>query len=285
MPYSKPDEFEPDDMEMAANDPAPKRSTRRDESGTQCIHRSLGVMRLLASGSRHGLKLVDISAALDLSHPTTHRILKALEEEGVVERVHGSRRYTVGAEAAWLGLAATDRFPINAAAAPVLDGLSKAIGDPVFLAVASRHDTIYADRRIGAFPSQTVRLSIGARRPLGVSIAGRTMLAFMPERKVDEVLTQNASRFDAYQCDAGIILEGMREARNRGYLCADSVTASENRVISVPVLNMVGAPVAAISIIAPHHRLPSSRIPRLVPMLRAAAQDISRSLTEKAKVA
>ncbi|MBJ6987882.1 MULTISPECIES: IclR family transcriptional regulator [unclassified Devosia] len=258
-----------------------KPRARRDESGTQCIHRSIGVMRLLASSPREGLKLVDIASMLDLSHPTAHRILKALEEEGVVERVQGSRRYTVGTEAAWLGLAANERFPITSVAAPVLDGLSASIKDTVFLAVPSINDSVYADRRTGSYPVQVTTLAVGARRPLGISVAGRAMMAFMGDRKIEAVLAQNSARYEPYRMTAETVSASVREARNAGYLWADSVTAKDRRALSVPVLNMAGNPVAALSVIAPIHRLPEGRIPSIVPILKQAAAEISQSLVKR----
>lgn len=264
---------------------SPIRRPRGEETGTQCIQRSFSVMRLLASASRQGLKLVDIASALDLSHPTAHRILKALEDEGVVERVRGSRRYTIGRETTWLGLVASERFPITEAAAPILEKLSGVVGDSIFLAVPSLNDTVYADRRMGSWPVQTTTLAVGARRPMGVSIAGRAMMGFMPDRKVDAILAENGRRFESFRCGTDKVLEGLREARNRGYLYSDSVIAREKRVLSVPVLDMGGAPVAAISVIALSQRLPEARVPRLVPALRNAAQDISRVLTERAYAA
>jgi len=133
---------------------------------------------------------------------------------------------------------------------------------------------------MGFYPVQSTTLSVGARRPLGVSVAGRAMLAFMPERRMDTVLRENSERYEAYGCTPQSLLEGIGEARRSGYLCADSLTARDKRAISAPVFNMAGAPIAAVSVIAHHSRLPASRIPRLVPMLRDAAQDISRSLSE-----
>lgn len=259
-----------------------KPRARRDESGTQCIHRSIGVLRLLAGSAQEGLKLVDIAYMLDLPHPTAHRILKALEEEGVVERVQGSRRYTVGTESAWLGLAANERFPITAVAAPMLESLSASIRDSVFLAVPSINDSVYADRRSGSYPVQVTSLGVGARRPLGISVAGRAMMAFMSDRQIDAVLSQNSARYEPYRMTAETVQDSVREARSCGYLWADSVTAKDRRAISVPVLNMAGNPVAAISVIAPTHRLPEGRIPNIVPLLKSAAREISQSLVRRA---
>lgn len=55
------------------------------------------------------------------------------------------------------------------------------------------------------------------------------------------------------------VQDSLEDARRQGFLCADSVTAQDRRAISVPVLNMAGNPVAAISVIAPISRLPEAR--------------------------
>ncbi|GGO38453.1 transcriptional regulator [Gemmobacter aquaticus] len=257
-------------------------SIRSETSGTQCIHRSFAVVRMLASGSAEGEKLVDIAATLNLSHPTAHRILKALETEGIVERARGSRRYQLGSEAAWLGLAAFNRFPITRLASPVLDRLVETVGDSVFLSVPSHNDSVYADRRFGAYPVQARRVAVGARRPLGVSVAGRTIMAYMKPERLEAVLRENADRYGDWRCTESQILCGAEGAREQGFLCSDSVVNSERRVLAVPVRDIVGHPVAAISVIAARPRLGGERISRLVPLLREAARDISTALHRQA---
>lgn len=258
------------------------KDARGAAAGAQCVHRSLGVMRLLAGSPPEGLRLVDIAAKLDLSHPTAHRILKALEEEGVVERVRGSRRYTIGAEALWLGISAANRFPIASAAAPELDRLAQLAGDSVFLTVPSQNDAVYAGRRFGSFPVQTTALSIGTRRPLGVTVAGRTIMAYLPQRRLQEVIDTNSPRYADFRCSPEMVADSAGQARAQGFLCANSLTAPKKRVLAVPVLDIVGKPVAALSVIAHESRLPGSRLSGLVAELKAAASEISERLTSRA---
>lgn len=254
------------------------------KSGTQCIHRSMGILRLLAGSPPDGVKLTDIAAALDLSHPTAHRILKALEEEGVVDRVRGTRRYTIGSEAAWLGLPAAQRFPIASVAAPALDRLSELVGDSVFLAVRSRNDSVYVDRRIGTYPIQATRLSLGARRPLGVSVASRAIMGFMSKSKLVPILDENEPFYARFRLSRSQVEEDILKARQYGYLTAGSLVNRERRVLSAPILDMVGSPVAAVSIIASTHRLPQDRIDRIGPILKATVREISQSLAESGRV-
>jgi DNA-binding IclR family transcriptional regulator len=271
------------ELDRACEEPTAESATmkRAELSGTQCIQRAFAVVRLLAGGSPQGEKLVDIATRLNLSHPTAHRLLRALESEGVVERVPGSRRYLIGSEAAWLGLAAYSRFPITRCAAATLDRLVVDIGDSVFLAVPSHNDSIYADRRFGPYPVQARRVSIGSRRPLGVSVAGRAMLGFMNAPRVESVLRGNEPRYRQWNCPVETVLKGVEQARAQGYLCAESLVNKERRALAVPVRDVVGQPVAAISVIAAHGRLGPERISRLLPLMKQAAREVSEVLRQQ----
>ena len=177
---------------------------------------------------RSGMRLVDIAHGARLHHSTTHRILRALEQEGIVERLVNSRRYTIGSEVVWLGLGASSRFPIATAAARALDQLSEQVGDTVFLSVHSGNNSICADRRIGSYPIQVLSIAIGSRRPLGVSQGGRVILAFLPPRVAQQVIAENANRYARHDLTPGAVFENMNAARAQGYLCSDGVTVERD---------------------------------------------------------
>ena len=271
------------DRPAAAAPPGPHVSQPKKPNGTQSIHRALDAVRLLANNAASGMKLIDIADGVGLHHSTTHRILRALEDEGVVERVKNSRRYTIGSEMVWLGLGASSRFPIASAAGPALDKLSAQIGDAVFLTVRSGNDSVCADRRIGSYPIQVLSIAIGSRRPLGVSQGGRVILAFLPDRIANQVMDANAVRFDQYGISVGGLAENLKAARTDGYICSDGVTVKDTRVIAVPVLDVTGMPIAAISAIAVRRRLPASRIAAVAGALTTAAKEVSDVLAQAAR--
>jgi DNA-binding IclR family transcriptional regulator len=256
----------------------PSAPTPQEVDGTQSIHRALRVVRLLAGNAAPGMRLIDIAHRARLHHSTTHRILRALEQEGIVERLINSRRYTIGSEVVWLGLGASSRFPIAIAATQALDRLSEQVGDAVFLSVHSGRDSICADLRIGSYPIQVLSITIGSRRPLGVSQGGRVILAFLPPRVAQQAIVANADRYARHDLSTSIIIANMNMARAQGYLCSDGVTVKGTRVVAVPILDIRGVAVAAISVIAVRHRLPMSRVPAVIEFLRAAAKEISQVL-------
>lgn len=252
--------------------------TRSELTGTQCIRRSFGIVRHLAGGDQDGEKLVDIAAALKLPHPTAHRILKALEEEGIVERAEGSQRYRLAAETAWLGVEPFNRCPITRYAARYLDELAQTTGEAVLLSVPSHTDSVYADRRVGKRPMLIRQATIGSRRPLGASIGGRVMLAFMGLRRLEAVLRDNAERHSNLECTEDTIRSSLADARARGYLIGASALSTEGRELAVPVLDVTGKSIGAISLIGPCTPMFEHRSTSAVPLLRKAAQQISDHL-------
>ncbi|WP_172328862.1 IclR family transcriptional regulator [Mangrovicoccus sp. HB161399] len=250
-------------------------------TGTQSIRRSFAIVRHLAGASQEGEKLVDIANAMELPHPTAHRILKALEDEGIVERAEGTQRYRLAAETAWLGVAPFNRCPITRYASPHLDELVAQTGSSVLLSVPSHIDSVYADRRIGNLPSLLSQAEIGSRRPLGAGTGGRVMLAHMSPERLDSVLEQNAARYAQYRAGPETVRRDVAEARAQGFLVGNSPLSREGRVVAVAVRDVTGRAIGAISLVGPRSQGFERRIEGLLPQMRGAAREIAARIQQQ----
>lgn len=255
-----------------------KPAKREDTGGAQSIHRGLQAMKLLAGGPMRGMKLVDIAAELDLSYPTAYRIMRALEEEGMVQRANGSRRFIIGAEAAWIGLSASQRFPIAATAAPILSHINQEHGDTLLLSVKSGEHSVCVDHRAGTHGRQVTAAAIGKRLPLSLSPSGRAILAFLPDECSARIMANHAREeslgFGGPQTDLGTI-------KARGYLHCEGITVRNTEVLTVPVFDAGGLPIAAISAIATRSRMGERRLPALLRSMNAAARAITGELLHR----
>ena len=265
--------------------PADKSAPRTRTGGAQSIRRAIGVLRILAAGQDQGVRLADVVQSSGLNRPTAHRILKVLAEEGVVEQDPASRRYLVGSEVSLLGLARTVRVPVRAVAEPHLAQLAERIGDTVFLTVRSGADSIGVERRMGPYPVQVRAIEIGARRPLGVRMAGVMLLACMPEEEAVQVTRANAKRLAQHQLTPAKVLERVRQARARGYAYTEAGVVRGTRALSVPVFDAEGRAQAAISLAAIADRLPASRVPAIAAQMYAQAALVTRRLAQLARAA
>lgn len=252
-------------------------------TGAQSIQRAFSILRLLANSGAGGMRLTEIAQDLELSTPTTFRILRVLTEEGVVERLKSGRRYVVGAEVALLGLSTRARVKLQEIADPVLARLSQEVGDALFLTVRSGFDSVCAHRKIGSYPVQVLSIGVGSRRPLGVSVGGMAILSGLPLDEASMILEANAPRLDSYRVTLDALMTRLRTARAQGYVYADPAIVRSTRAIAMPVFDQAGNPAAAISTIAIRPRLPAGRVDHLVGLLRRAAAELSEGIRENAR--
>lgn len=64
-------------------------------SGTQSIERVEGMLRVVASRGRDGMRLGDVASATGLPVSTCHRMLQCLDAEGLLERPALTRKHVL----------------------------------------------------------------------------------------------------------------------------------------------------------------------------------------------
>jgi DNA-binding IclR family transcriptional regulator len=141
--------------------------------GIQVIARSAEILRILRTASA-GLTQAEVGERVGLARSTVHRLLSALQEEGLVESTGRRGRYRLGpeisrmAEAAWRGTLDDVH--------PLLEELSSEVGETADLSVLDHAsvtlvDQVVAPRRLRAVSA------IGESFPLHCTANGKAFLA------------------------------------------------------------------------------------------------------------
>lgn len=247
-------------------------------ASVQTIDRAARVLRTLAAGPSDGLRLSEVTEALDLGKATAHRLLRALVDVGFVEFSETSKRYALGYGLFALGSAAR-RFRIVDLARPALSRLAAATGDTVYLSLRDGDQALCVDRCTGGYPIRTLTLDVGDRRPLGVGAGSLALLAFQDEAEIARVLRDDhaaRARFAGFDAEA---LRGMiRDTRAAGYAFNEGRIVSAMAAVGVPVVDETGRAVAALSIAAIRERMAPPRVADLVALLRDEARDLGQVL-------
>jgi len=162
----------PDNTQMAYAAPIVTKATR--------------ILRLITKASNN-LGLSDIASQLSLAKSTTHGILTALESAGWVLRDPISRAYTCGYALKDLGEAAIVRLPLINVARPFLEDLSARLGEDIFLGVVAGTNILILDQ-VETSKELKVTARPGTRLSLFAGAAGKIFLAFLDEKKLDEIL-------------------------------------------------------------------------------------------------
>jgi DNA-binding IclR family transcriptional regulator len=229
-------------MEQQAN------SSPQSAAGTQSVGRALDLLRQIANKNREGMRLSEVAEHCGLSKPTTHRLLRELTSSGLLISGAG-HRYHLGQFAYELGLVASARFHVREICAPHVEKIAKDTGDTVFLVMRSGFDSFCLARYTGDFPIKVFSVEVGNRQPLGVGAGGLALLSFLPDSVRKEALEYNAHRLKDYNGLSVDKLERLSQnARRLGYSDISNFAVPGVTGIGLPILDLVGQPLVAISV-------------------------------------
>ena len=243
------------------------------------VARTFALIRALSRVQGEGGRVTKLAQAIELTQATTHRLLQALVDEGMVEQDLRSKRYRLSVEFFALAASAGNPGDLRSLCRPVLLRLCASLGDSIFLLARSGFDAVCLDRSDGPFPIRSFTGDIGGRIALGVGQGAMAILAFLPQAEREEVIRFNLSRLRAYGVyDEVYLRTEIERVRQTGY-CARNTGLLEGMAgVAVPVLDHEGRAVAALSVGTIADRLNPERLPTVVDMLRREAAALGPQL-------
>lgn len=247
--------------------------------GAQTIRRAIRALKLVATQSASGIRLVDFAEQMQLERPTAHRLLKALTAEGMLTQHPESRRYSLGSLLFELGLAASHQFNLRDICQPVLNALAEQTGDTAFLFVRSGNDAVCISIRQGTYPIQTPAVPVGGRQPLGVNAGGLALLSALPFAEVRQVIEAIEPRLSIYgDLDGVQIMEHWTRATEVGYALIGNRAVPGVTAIGLPIMSAAGLPIAAVTVAATSSRMVAARVNEILPLLKKAAREVANLL-------
>jgi DNA-binding IclR family transcriptional regulator len=248
------------------------RNESKNEVGVGAVSRLFAVLRALGNTVEGGERVTQLAQHIGLSQPTTHRLLRSLMEEGMVEQDARSKRYRLSLDFFALAARAGNSGNLRELVRPSLLRLSASLGDSLFLLARSGFDAICLDRSEGPFPIRTFTGDIGGRVALGVGQGSLAILAFLPEEERDTVIQYNLPRLkDFHLYDEVFLRTEVESVRALGYAGRNTGVLQGMAGVAVPILDREGRAVAALSVATVSDRLGPDRLPTVVEMLKREA--------------
>lgn len=245
--------------------------------GTQAVRRAMALLKAF-DDDHPAWSLSELARATGLNKTTTHRLLAALEREGMVGRAAGGERYVLGPEIVVMGGRALRANNLRAVARPELERLAEATRETASLEILSGGEMLVIDEIAGGHLMSGVP-DLGSRWPLHASSTGLAALAFLPEDQARDLLpvTLRPITGQTPTTRAGLWPE-LAAIRERGYSVADETLEVGLVAIAAPIFDHDGRPLAALSIAGPKLRVTIDCVPALGERVRAAAARVSTLL-------
>ncbi|MGI6789818.1 IclR family transcriptional regulator [Aminivibrio sp.] len=244
--------------------------------GTSAIKKCLSILSCF-SFTKTEMTLTEITQELQYPFPTVSRLVKALEEEGFLERDKKSKQYRLGYKCTILSSIAQKTVNIRSLSLPYMESLKNRFNETVNLYIRDGDYRICLEQ-VESTHNLRRSAKLGDKFPLWAGASGRCFLAFMSQEEL-EFLIQNAQKITRFTViDKQVILEKNNVLRKNGFTI--SVSERENGVSSVasPILDNTGRPVACIAVSGPTSRLSDDMIQALIPELKKSCYLISKKL-------
>ena len=240
--------------------------------GAQAALRAIRLLKLFTI-EKPDLSLTQVSIGADLNKTTTHRLLRALESENLVQRNSVNGRYSLGAGLMALGVQALSSSDLRRRARPILKLLARDTGETAQLEVPVQDGMLILDEVTGRHVVSATG-NIGTHWPMHATSSGKAYIAYDPNT-FDQLpdsfsaLTKNTitTKIKMKQQVESILKRGFSESVDElepGYSC-----------VGIAVFDALGNIQGALSIGGPSHRMTADRRLEIGAALKKASDRLS----------
>ena len=240
--------------------------------GAQAALRAIRLLKLFTI-EKPDLSLTQVSLGADLNKTTTHRLLRALESENLVQRNSVNGRYSLGAGLMALGVQALSSSDLRRRARPILKLLARDTGETAQLEVPVQDGMLILDEVTGRHVVSATG-NIGTHWPMHATSSGKAYIAYDPitfDQLPDSfsALTKNTitTKIKMKQQVESILKRGFSESVDElepGYSC-----------VGIAVFDALGNIQGALSIGGPSHRMTADRRLEIGVALKNASDRLS----------
>ena len=246
------------------------------EKTVQIVHRIASV--LLAFGNRGLLGITDVANATGLPKSTTHRLVTALVNEGLLVQDEDNHKYALSLRVTALGASILSSHIVRKAARPILMELRDQTHESVHLAVLEGLEAVIIDTEDSYFFVRAVNVP-GQHLPAHAVSTGKVLLAYQWEVRLREILSHvTLERYtDHTITDPRLLHEELRCVRHLGYAISCSELEESIDAVAAPIFDHLGTVVASVSIGGPSERCRPKQ-PELIAAVTQAGHQISQAL-------
>lgn len=239
------------------------------------LEKAIKVLNLLASQDEpQGVR--EITKKLGLNVSTVFHILATLSSYGFV-RQEKDQKYSLGIRLFELGNLFFKKLRLGDIVAPFMTKLMVKTGETVQLSTYDSGEKVCLAMARSPQAVSTVAY-VGRRELLHKSAAGKAILAYLPPKKVDQIIKEKGlPRYTEKTITSPEKLkQELTKIRKQGFAIDLGESEEEVRCVSSCIFNHEVSPIGAISISMPAYRFNSERCKKLGELVQRTCEKISR---------
>ena len=253
-------------------------------AGTQVVLRAIRLLKAFTAEEPEWLP-AELAARLGLTKTTTHRLLGALESEGLLFRDPSSGVYRLGSAAIALGAQALRSNDLRALVRPHLRELAQVTGETATLEMLVDETILIVDEAYGG-RLIAATAEMGTRWPLHATSSGKALLAQMSDAERQSYYEKPMQAYTpSTVTDPAVLETELAAIRERGWASAVEELEAGYVAVGVALANESGALLAAaLAVGGPKERL-LPRLDEIAGVLRGVVERLGAELGLRPAVA
>ena len=225
------------------------------------------------TSERPEMSLAEISRASGLNKTTTHRLLRALQSESLIDRNPATSTYSLGAGLMALGVQALASRDLRRRVRPVLRALARETGETATLEVPFENSMLILDEVAGKHVLGSAG-NIGTRWPIHATSTGKAWLAF-DESGINRLTGRLKPLTSSTLTDRDVLQPQLADVRRRGFAMTVNELEDGFAAVATIIRGALGDVQGALSIGGPTQRMTAARRAELGATLCRAAERLN----------
>lgn len=232
------------------------------ENGIQAVDRAFAIVESVTE--LNGAGVSELARHVGLPKSTVHNHLNTLERAEYV--VHEDGEYRTGLKFLQISESARNQHDLYQVARPEVDQLVEKSGEISALMAEEHGRGVFIYRNRG---SEAARIDtcVGDRVPIHCTALGKVILAFLPERRRQEIIDQHGLPAVNHNTitDRDELSQELETIRDEKIAYDDEERLNGLRSVAAPILDGSGSVIGSISIAGPTHRMKGDRFQTELP--------------------
>jgi IclR family KDG regulon transcriptional repressor len=255
--------------------------TNQRSSTLQSVERAIAILKSF-SLERPERGVNELSRELGLHKSTVSRLMRTLEQGGLLSRNPDTERYRLGVGLIGLAAQVISYMDIREVARPFLRQIAEVCQETANLSVLDLYEVVNLEQFVPPMRQIKNVGRVGRRMCTHCTAAGKVFLAYLSDEELALILQAGLERFTSHTItDPEALRRELAKVRQQGYAVAQEELEEGLNVVAAPIRDHEGQPVASVSVAGPAYRVTPDAFPDLASRLVDTATKISRQLGHK----
>ncbi len=253
-------------------------ASAEDAGGSRSVRRALEIFEFLLQLDAP-TTIGEIVSALQIPKSTAYELVRTLSDSGYLEPGRRGGGIYLGRKLFELGMAYRAQVDLLRDGSQIVEELRNECGETVQLSVLENDMMLVLLKEEGSHPVRIIS-RVGSRVPVNWAASGRLLVSDLDDNELNSLLSKSVRQSPTGRAtvETDKFIQQVRKARKQGFFFELNETNEHAGCVAAPVIDGTGRCVAAISIVAPEHRLTKTNRESLTKKVCAAGAELSKRL-------